>query len=325
MAYAAEEDDVIGIAEYGSLNSLSSSLVPHITAHFSSSSEGNTPSFTVTYSDGPGSDFRSLMRQVDSTSYEYPYHHLNSNVYSSFAARPFPVQVVPPRSITVGFSLMDLHCRRTPSSIGLSAAAAAHNELQAFLNTRAQEIKKGGLLLLAFIQRQEDESIAAVAAAKSKRAGDQESPEEPSFTSPIAAHLHGPLNHLATTQEKKITSFKSHLPATLPVSFPPANVSSSLNSSLQTLSTSAESASTSASLLGSSASSSMSRRRSESSPCRPCFKTDSAAKRTDVWSTIPALLAPCIQRLVSTGLIKSDTASHLLTVSSSGLDAARFA
>lgn len=306
-ASETEDEEVIGIAEYGSLNSLSSSLVPSITSHFNAASaaseSGGRPNFSVTYSDGPGADFRSLMRQVDSNSYEYPHHHLNSQVYSSFAARPFAAQIVPPRSVTVGISLMDLHCRRTPPLNGLSAAAAAHNELQAFLNTRAQEIKKGGLLVLAFIQRQEDESTAAVAAGRSKRAGDQDSPNEPNFTSPTIKSIHEPPSGL---NMKGGLAFSSGLSP-----FPPASASESHS---QSLSSSLDSSMSTASW-SSSSSSSMSRRRSESSPCRPFFKTDQATRRNDIWSTIPSLLAPCIQRLVSTGLIKSDTASHLLTVS----------
>lgn len=249
------------------------------------------------------------MKQVDSTSaqHDYPFHYLNPPIYSSFTTRPFPAQTVPSRSLSVGISLMDLHCRRTPTSNGLSAAAAAHSELHAFLNTRAMEIKQGGLLLLAFIQRQEDENIAVVTAGRSKRAGDQDSPDEPNFTSPISSHI---------SLEKRVFNQDKNLGSMTPVPFPSTSQSGQLTSSMHALSTSADSAmSTTSFLSASSASSNMSRRRSESSPCRPCFKTEAAVKRSDIWSTIPALLAPCIQRLVSTGLIKSDTASHLLTVS----------
>lgn len=254
----------------------------------------------MTYSDGPGSDFRALMKQVDSAShYDYPFHVLNPHIYSSFAARPFPAQVVPSRSVSVGISLMDLHCRKTPISSGVSAATAAHNELRAFLNTRAMEIKKDGLLLLAFIQRQEDETVAAVAAGRSKRAGDQDGPEELIFTSPLRRY-----EDLAEKEPFKDKNYLAPFPTSMFPSIPQGKLTDG-----ETLSAYSSTPSFS--------SSTMSRARSGSSPCKPCFKTEAAVRSSDIWSTIPALLAPCIQRLVSTGLIKSNTASHLLTVRAS--------
>lgn len=58
------------------------------------------------------------------------------------------------------------------------------------------------------------------------------------------------------------------------------------------------------------------RRRSNSSPNRPSFAADgsSADKPSDIWSTLTNTLAPCLQRLVSCGMLKSDVARHLLSL-----------
>lgn len=57
----------------------------------------------------------------------------------------------------------------------------------------------------------------------------------------------------------------------------------------------------------------MQRRRSGSSPSRPTFALRSTPRR-DLWSALTRTLAPCIQRLVSCGMIKSDVARDLLTL-----------
>ncbi|GAC97035.1 cytochrome P450 [Pseudozyma hubeiensis SY62] len=61
------------------------------------------------------------------------------------------------------------------------------------------------------------------------------------------------------------------------------------------------------------------RRRSNSSPNRPSFAgagnaADALGKPLDIWSTLTSTLAPCLQRLVSCGMLKSDVARHLLSL-----------
>lgn len=61
------------------------------------------------------------------------------------------------------------------------------------------------------------------------------------------------------------------------------------------------------------------RRRSNSSPNRPSFAgsagaADAAQRPSDIWSTLTNTLAPCLQRLVSCGMLKSDVARHLLSL-----------
>ena len=158
--------------EYGCLSSTSACLVKPIIAQCADArTQAHTPnplprpSYTVIHSDGPSSDFRPLMRQMDNLASNSSYPQSNSNVFPSFVARPFGSQVCPSGSVNVGFSLMDLHAKRTiPASIGSSrsaasiaaAATAAHMDMQAFLRARATEFKKGGLLLVAYIQRSAD-------------------------------------------------------------------------------------------------------------------------------------------------------------------------
>ncbi|SNX82606.1 uncharacterized protein MEPE_01312 [Melanopsichium pennsylvanicum] len=61
------------------------------------------------------------------------------------------------------------------------------------------------------------------------------------------------------------------------------------------------------------------RRRSNSSPDRPsiasnCHSADTVQRPSDIWSTLTNTLAPCLQRLVSCGMLKSDVARHLLSL-----------
>lgn len=61
------------------------------------------------------------------------------------------------------------------------------------------------------------------------------------------------------------------------------------------------------------------RRRSNSSPNRPSFAgngsaADTVQRPSDIWTTLTNTLAPCLQRLVSCGMLKSDVARHLLSL-----------
>ncbi|CBQ70623.1 conserved hypothetical protein [Sporisorium reilianum SRZ2] len=61
------------------------------------------------------------------------------------------------------------------------------------------------------------------------------------------------------------------------------------------------------------------RRRSNSSPNRASFAgpanaAEASQRPSDIWSTLTNTLAPCLQRLVSCGMLKSDAARHLLSL-----------
>lgn len=163
---SAIEQDTISIVEYGSLSSLSASLVKPVIQRLREQKNrlapidhDDPPSWTITHSDIPGSDFRHLMKQQESSGVESDSCYINSapNIFPAYTAKPFSSQIVPPRSVSVGWSLMDLHVRRTLTSTGVSPQAAAHSELIGFLQTRAKEFRKDGLLVLAFIQRKEED------------------------------------------------------------------------------------------------------------------------------------------------------------------------
>jgi len=270
------------------------------------------PSWTVTHSDTPGSDFRHLMKQQESFSSPHSQSdscYINSapNIFPAYTTRPFSSQIVPPRSVSVGWSLMDLHVRRTLTSKGVSPQAAAHSELIGFLQTRAKEFKKDGLLVLAFIQKKQEDASALTKSVRhsSGPLAKTEDSDTPRFTSPLAGS-------------------KTPLPLYHPEHSANSSISGSVSAASSTIDSQASSASTSISnspagpclpTLDDTSNSFMRRSRSGSSPCQQSFSKAESTKKNDIWTAIPALLAPCIQRLVSTGLIKSDTAHQLLAVS----------
>lgn len=323
---AIAADSEIKIVEYGSLKSTSACLIKPIMGQCSSirspspaSPSLRKPSFTVVHSDSPGSDFRPLMRQMDNAASDSCYvssSALCADVYPSFVARPFGAQICPSASVDVGFSLMDLHTRRaeaatigsstSPASLA-AAATAAHMDLQAFLRARAAEFKTDGLLVLAYIQRAEDPDVPLTTAPANGAQGHLGR----------AASLHE-ARHRSDRQASISQSAGAILSKSIGASVGSAATASTYPSEGRTSSP----ASTSATSLLSSPETSLSpassahialplsRCRSGSSPCSTTFSTE--PKHRDIWSAIPALLASCIQRLVSTGLIKSDTAHKLL-------------
>lgn len=322
-------DSEIKIVEYGSLKSTSACLVKPIMAQCAAVRSGtpstDRPNFTIVHSDTPGSDFRPLMRQMDNPASESCYVSplaMSSDVFPSFVARPFGAQICPAASVDIGFSLMDLHTRRTESAtIGSSsspasiaaAATAAHMDLSAFLRARAAEFKKDGLLILAYIQRADDPDMALAFAPGSALAaggaqghlGRAASLHETRHRSDRPSSISEPCGiALSKSIGASAAAGCSSYPSAGSTGSPASTSATSLLSSPETTLSPASSAHIALP---------MSRCRSGSSPCSSSFTTENNTKHRDIWSAIPALLAPCIQRLLSTGHIKSDTAHKLLT------------
>jgi hypothetical protein len=79
-------------------------------------------------------------------------------VFSSLVGRTFGARIVPDKSVSVGLSLLDLHWHHTPRADAGSPHARDLDELEQFLITRAYEFKSGGVLVMAYIQREENSS-----------------------------------------------------------------------------------------------------------------------------------------------------------------------
>ncbi|BGP25161.1 GPCR, family 3, metabotropic glutamate receptor 5 [Rhodotorula toruloides] len=175
-----EGEETLHIVEYGALNSRSAGLVPPVIAHFanrelhscssvvSSGDPDELLNFQVTHVDKPSADFRCLTEALDTRpdSYlrkqpDFPDLDLDGRVFSTFAARPSGVKVLPKKSVSVGFSAMSLHWPATDRKFRVAPATLAHGELMAFLSARASEFKPGGLLTLAYIARSEEAAIAS--------------------------------------------------------------------------------------------------------------------------------------------------------------------
>lgn len=203
--------------------------------------EPSRATFCITHEDSPSVDFRPMTAMMESHTDSYLDPHWQSShspcmthaVFPSFTARPFAARVVPPRTVNLGMSLMDLHWMHTPSNASVTRATSAQAELTAFLKTRAQEFKKDGLLVVAYIARSEDPVGAE--------------------TSPIISSSPTDATHEPLSADSASRS-RTH--------------------------------SRSASLQG----------------------------KRDIWSALSNTLAPCIQRLVSCGMLKSDVARHLLNL-----------
>lgn len=167
-------EETLQIVEYGALKSRSASLIPGIISdlairHSAVRAPDAAPvAFQVTHTDDVSSDFRAISSALESHSDSYlngawqADHEpsLDGQVYSAFASRPFGARVMPPRSVSVGFSVMNLHWLSTDRKYRMAPATLAHGELMAFLGARASEFKTGGLLTLAFISRSEENTIA---------------------------------------------------------------------------------------------------------------------------------------------------------------------
>lgn len=120
-----DSEETVHVVEYGALNSRSCALVPPIVEHFAEREAARTEalpvvdpddllSFQVTHADKPDADFRCLSAYLDADPDSYLRKSradlgLDGRVFSTFAARPSGVKVLPKKSVSVGFSAMSLH------------------------------------------------------------------------------------------------------------------------------------------------------------------------------------------------------------------------
>jgi len=129
----------------------------------------DTVNFQVVHEDSQQFDFRLMLRllEVHPESYLDPLWQsshsppLQNAIYSTFVSRPFGSRIVPPDTLQLGFSLMDLHWTHTPNT-NVSLPSMAHAELSTFLNARAREFSRGGIFVVAFIARSETCSAGCV-------------------------------------------------------------------------------------------------------------------------------------------------------------------
>ncbi|GAA5851118.1 hypothetical protein JCM9279_000330 [Rhodotorula babjevae] len=172
-----EAEETVHVVEYGALNSRSCALVSPTVEHFAEREAARIEalttvdpddllSFQVTHADKPDADFRCLSAYLDADPDSYLRKSradlgLDGRVFSTFAARPSGVKVLPKKSVSVGFSAMSLHWPSTDRKYRVAPATLAHGELMAFLSARASEFKPGGLLTLAYIARSEEAALAA--------------------------------------------------------------------------------------------------------------------------------------------------------------------
>jgi len=119
--------------------------------------------FVIVHEDVAQSDFRWFQQVLDThpESYLDPLWQSSQNpplqnaIFSSCVARPFGSRIVPPDSLNLGFSLMDLHWTHSPAT-DISLHTIAHAELTLCLNARAREFRRGGVFVLAYIARTEN-------------------------------------------------------------------------------------------------------------------------------------------------------------------------
>ncbi|KAK4054653.1 hypothetical protein OIO90_003465 [Microbotryomycetes sp. JL221] len=295
-------EKTLHIVEYGALDSRSPMLVPPVLSHFATRSQPAesevTPSpsspvaFQVTHCDKVDADFRPLSKWIQSSTESYLNENwlaahspsLENRVFSYCSSRPFASKVLPPGSVSFGFSAMALHWLSTDKKFHMPPATMAHGELMAFLSSRASETKPGGLFVMAYIARSEREAATASAANTAQHALNR--------GSSLTAHPHS-LN---------MTSGGAHSSPASPLgSGPSTSAGTSPRTSpgqptvpLPAIATDATRPSV--------------RERSTSSPAVP------VAKRRDIWDILSGFLGKAIQRLVSTQLLKPAVARLLLTL-----------
>jgi len=186
------DEEIIHIVEYGALKSRSASMIAPIISDLAvrhatiRQPEAAPASFQITHTDEVNSDFRAISASLEShfdsylnTSWHASHEpSLDGQVYSSFASRPFGARVMPPRSVSVGFSVMNLHWLSTDRKFRMAPATLAHGELMAFLGARASEFRTGGLLTMAFISRSEENTLATIARGPSSPAASPAAPAD---------------------------------------------------------------------------------------------------------------------------------------------------
>ena len=197
-----EEGATISIAEFGCLNGRSLPLMQPIVTSFLENVHGPPSStrkvqeddffgpnrahplstescrinFSMIHEDAPQADFRPLMQQIDNTSESYMNpiwqsrcdRSIQNAVFPSFVARPFASRIAPPNTLHFGLSLMDMHWSHTPANPAIASSTLADAELTAFLNTRANEFKQGGVLVIAYIARSDDEDRHSAGIARGR-------------------------------------------------------------------------------------------------------------------------------------------------------------
>uniref|UniRef100_V5EM45 Uncharacterized protein n=1 Tax=Kalmanozyma brasiliensis (strain GHG001) TaxID=1365824 RepID=V5EM45_KALBG len=321
---SGDEGETITIAEYGSLNTRSVNLMQAIISEFVHKAHADTPrreagkngheasnhfpgldeagaaslrsilgvdassddpckvNFSIIHEDSPQADFRPLSQMLDSNpeSYLHPQWQaaheprLQNAIFPSFVSRPFASRIAPPSTLHLGISLMDLHWSHTPRSPTVSLSTSAHAELAAFLTARAHEFRTGGVIVMAYIARSEDSNVVL--------------PDRPKST---LHSISGSDGACAAPTPAVETGSQLHADGDR---FDEHAVSPRIPQLRKD------------------------RRRSNSSPNRPSFAGPRAAaetsSRSDIWSTLTNTLAPCLQRLVSCGMLKSDVARHLLSL-----------
>lgn len=201
--------------------------------------------FVIIHEDSEQSDLRSFQHMLDThpESYLDPLWQSSRNpslqnaIFSMSVMRPFGSRIVPPDTLHLGFSLMDLHWTHAPTN-NVSIASMAHAELTMSLSARAKEFRRGGVYVMAYIARSEPVS-AEEATGQNEGAG---SATKRTLESPAA--ISG--------------KDASRLAATETVSVEP----------------------------------------------RP----------KNIWDTMSDMIVPCLQRLVSCGMMKVDVARHMLTL-----------
>ncbi|SPO38208.1 uncharacterized protein PSFLO_03685 [Pseudozyma flocculosa] len=239
--------------------------------------------FSIVHEDSPQADFRPVAQTLNSSSDSYLNSHwqathepsLQNAIFQSFVSRPFASRIVPPSTVHLGISLMDLHWSHTPRNPAVSQATSAHAELTAFLTARAHEFRQGGVFLMAYIARSEEGAKLPL-------------PERPRST--INCDDSGKADglHLSRLADDGGGGGGSVVDLSDAMS-PPPSVPGVFRE----------------------------RSRSNSTPNRPTVTSPtstSTRRSTDIWTTLTDTLAPCLQRLVSCGMLKSDVARHLLTL-----------
>lgn len=188
----------VRVVEYGSVNGrafpLLSALLgtlaealaflPHPDPSPPPAFEEQQTDLIVLHIDAPGTDFRPLMSALETA----PASYLSPSFQDAYpSAKPFPYfttrtfgqPVCPRASVDLGISLMDLHWSHPAaafpppnptSSPDLTSPASTstlppldpedpERELSLFLLARAQELRPGGTLILAYIARDERTSL----------------------------------------------------------------------------------------------------------------------------------------------------------------------
>lgn len=201
--------------------------------------------FVIIHEDSEQSDLRSFQHMLDThpESYLDPLWQSSRNpslqnaIFSMSVMRPFGSRIVPPDTLHLGFSLMDLHWTHAPTN-NVSIASMAHAELTMSLSARAKEFRRGGIYVMAYIARSEPLS-AEEASCQSEGAG---SDTKRTLESP-AAMSGKDASRLAATETASVEP-------------------------------------------------------------RP----------KNIWDTMSDMIVPCLQRLVSCGMMKVDVARHMLTL-----------